>query len=92
MTRKIVLNGRRDINLGVVFDLSFASFCTSRLCSLFGFSKTLKKGSHLEKLVSLEIIGHTWKNRSHLANWDTLRKMGLHLEKWVTIGKMGPIW
>ena len=51
--------------------------------------------SHVEKWITLETVGHTWKNEqglekgvSHLPKWVTLRKIGhitkngSHLEKW----------
>ena len=51
--------------------------------------------SHVEKWITFETVGHTWKNGqglekgvSHLPKWVTLRKIGhitkngSHLEKW----------
>ena len=43
---------------------------------------TRKNGSILEKLVTLEIMRHTFKN------WSIIRH-GSQSEKWVTLGKSG---
>ena len=54
--------------------------------------------SHVEKWITLETVGHTWKNEqglekgvSHLPKWVTLRKIGHITKKWFTLGKMGHI-
>ena len=44
-----------------------------------------KKGSHLEKRIILQKLGHTKNNGLHLKKWLTLRKMG-------HIGKMSYTW
>jgi len=60
----------------------------------------------LDKWVTLETMGPTWKKGAHLKNWfkpremehsfgkecATLGKKGAHLRKRVTLGNMGSTW
>ena len=42
----------------------------------------------MKKWVTLEKMGHSWKDESHLEKCGTLRK-SVNLKKWLTLGNIG---